>query len=217
MRSAILLRHVAGLGFDDVARELAIPVGTAKTHVHRGLTLVRERLRRAGSVLSLALLLGMVGELSGADGPPSLPVPSAPTSPRARPSPRTRTRPGPRPPGIGIIMKTIIAFAVIAFAIAIPYASTQDAAAPGAAPVAAAPQHTYSGTVATANTSQVVMFCVPANAVAGSSLTKQTVTVNANTNVTIAGNAAKASDLKEGASIKVVTDGADVATSITAE
>jgi hypothetical protein len=214
VRSAILLRHVAGLGFDDIARELAIPVGTAKTHVHRGLTEVRERLRRAGSVLSLALLLGLVGELSASDGSPPFP----PASPGARPSPTPRTRTGPRPPGIGIIMKTILAVAVIALAIAIPLTRAQDAA-PGAAPggTAVAAAHSYSGTVATATATQVVLFCVPANAAPGSALAKQTVTVNAKTVVTIAGKAAKAADLKEGARVEVAADAADVAISIKAE
>jgi RNA polymerase sigma-70 factor (ECF subfamily) len=41
-RVAVTLRHVEGLSYEDVAEAMRIPVGTAKTHVHRG----RERLAR---------------------------------------------------------------------------------------------------------------------------------------------------------------------------
>jgi len=39
-RVAITLRHVDGLSYEEIAEVMRVPVGTAKTHVHRG----RERL-----------------------------------------------------------------------------------------------------------------------------------------------------------------------------
>jgi RNA polymerase sigma-70 factor, ECF subfamily len=42
-RSAVVLRDVMGLSYEDVARAASMPVGTAKSYVHRG----RKRLRSA--------------------------------------------------------------------------------------------------------------------------------------------------------------------------
>ncbi len=57
-RSAILLHVIADLGYDQVARELRCPIGSAKTWVHRGLTRLRLRLRLApDTVFSLSPLL----------------------------------------------------------------------------------------------------------------------------------------------------------------
>ncbi|HOS92806.1 MAG TPA: sigma-70 family RNA polymerase sigma factor [Armatimonadota bacterium] len=41
-RLAITLRHIEGLGYEEIGQAMGVPVGTAKTHVHRG----RERLAR---------------------------------------------------------------------------------------------------------------------------------------------------------------------------
>jgi RNA polymerase sigma-70 factor (ECF subfamily) len=40
-RAVVVLRDVVGLSYDDIARAASMPVGTAKSYVHRG----RERLR----------------------------------------------------------------------------------------------------------------------------------------------------------------------------
>jgi RNA polymerase sigma-70 factor, ECF subfamily len=56
MRQAVALRHVSGYGIDEVATELRIPVGTAKTRVHRGLARMRTQLERRGVTLSAAAL-----------------------------------------------------------------------------------------------------------------------------------------------------------------
>jgi RNA polymerase sigma-70 factor (ECF subfamily) len=45
-REAVVLRHVEGLPYDEVAEVLGRPVGTVKTHVHRGVRQLRERLAR---------------------------------------------------------------------------------------------------------------------------------------------------------------------------
>ncbi len=42
-RSAVILRHVLGLGYAEAAAVLDLPAGTVKSHVHRGIQLLRER------------------------------------------------------------------------------------------------------------------------------------------------------------------------------
>ena len=44
----ILLRHVEGISFEEIARRLEIPLGTAKTLYYRGLDKLRPRLRSRG-------------------------------------------------------------------------------------------------------------------------------------------------------------------------
>jgi RNA polymerase sigma factor (sigma-70 family) len=43
-REAVVLRHVEGLPYQEVAEVLGRPVGTVKVHVHRGVRQLRERL-----------------------------------------------------------------------------------------------------------------------------------------------------------------------------
>jgi RNA polymerase sigma factor (sigma-70 family) len=43
-REAVVLRHVEGLPYAEVAEILGRPVGTVKTHAHRGVRQLRERL-----------------------------------------------------------------------------------------------------------------------------------------------------------------------------
>ena len=43
-REAIVLRHVQGFNYDEVARVLGVPAGTAKSDVHRGLAILKEEL-----------------------------------------------------------------------------------------------------------------------------------------------------------------------------
>ncbi|MCC6629541.1 MAG: sigma-70 family RNA polymerase sigma factor [Chloroflexi bacterium] len=43
-RAAVVLRHVEGLSYAEVAVALAIPIGTAKANVHRGVRLLRAAL-----------------------------------------------------------------------------------------------------------------------------------------------------------------------------
>ena len=45
-REAVVLRHVEGLPYAEVAEVLGRPVGTVKTHVHRGVRQLRVMLRR---------------------------------------------------------------------------------------------------------------------------------------------------------------------------
>ncbi|MGH2519266.1 MAG: RNA polymerase sigma factor, partial [Chloroflexota bacterium] len=40
-RSAVILRHIMGLGYDELAATLHQPVGTAKSDVHRGVRTLR--------------------------------------------------------------------------------------------------------------------------------------------------------------------------------
>ena len=44
-RAALVLRHVAGLSYPDVAAALTLPVGTVKAQVHRGVALLRTTWR----------------------------------------------------------------------------------------------------------------------------------------------------------------------------
>lgn len=43
-RAAVILRHVLGLGYDEIAATLEQPPGTVKSNVHRGIQLLREQL-----------------------------------------------------------------------------------------------------------------------------------------------------------------------------
>lgn len=43
-RAAVILRHVIGLGYDEIGRTLDQPAGTVKSNVHRGIRLLREQL-----------------------------------------------------------------------------------------------------------------------------------------------------------------------------
>ena len=43
-RVPVILRHVLGLGYDEIAETLEQPPGTVKSNVHRGVQLLRERL-----------------------------------------------------------------------------------------------------------------------------------------------------------------------------
>lgn len=63
MRDAIVLHHLEGVGYPDLARELSCPVGTAKARVHRGMERLRQRLMAAGvdrSVAAIGLALARV-------------------------------------------------------------------------------------------------------------------------------------------------------------
>jgi RNA polymerase sigma factor (sigma-70 family) len=43
-RIAVVLRHVVGLSYDEIGQVLECPVGTAKSHVSRGLAALRSRI-----------------------------------------------------------------------------------------------------------------------------------------------------------------------------
>jgi RNA polymerase sigma-70 factor (ECF subfamily) len=43
-REAIVLRHVQGFNYDEIADVLGVPAGTAKSDVHRGLAILKEEL-----------------------------------------------------------------------------------------------------------------------------------------------------------------------------
>ena len=44
-REAVVLRHVQGFDYDEIAGVLGVPAGTAKSDVHRGLAILKEELR----------------------------------------------------------------------------------------------------------------------------------------------------------------------------
>lgn len=43
-REAIVLRHVQGFGYEEMAAVLGMPAGTVKSNVHRGLAMLKEEL-----------------------------------------------------------------------------------------------------------------------------------------------------------------------------
>jgi len=44
----VLLRHVNDLAYEDIARALDVPLGTAKVRLHRARALLQEKLMAAG-------------------------------------------------------------------------------------------------------------------------------------------------------------------------
>lgn len=74
---AIALHHLAGLSFEEVAAQLRMPVGTAKTRVRRGLVELRGRLERRGVALEAGALAVLLG---------GLPAPAAPSLALAAPT-----------------------------------------------------------------------------------------------------------------------------------
>lgn len=52
-RAAVILRHVEGLSYRELAQVLGQPEGTVKAHVHRGTKLLREALVRSASEVAL--------------------------------------------------------------------------------------------------------------------------------------------------------------------
>ena len=46
VRTAVLLRHVAGLGYGEIAATVDRPVGTVKSDVHRGIERLRQMIER---------------------------------------------------------------------------------------------------------------------------------------------------------------------------
>ncbi len=53
-RSAVILRHVLGLGYEEIAATLDQPAGTAKSNVHRGVHLLRRNLSTLDPALALS-------------------------------------------------------------------------------------------------------------------------------------------------------------------
>lgn len=49
-RTPVILRHIEGLSYADIAATLDQPVGTAKANVHRGIRLLRESFESSGLV-----------------------------------------------------------------------------------------------------------------------------------------------------------------------
>ena len=43
-RTAILLRHVEGYGYEEIADIMEVPLGTAKTYIHRARAELRQSL-----------------------------------------------------------------------------------------------------------------------------------------------------------------------------
>jgi RNA polymerase sigma-70 factor, ECF subfamily len=72
-RAALVLHYLAGLGFSEVAAELRVPVGTAKTRVHRALIALRGRLRPMAGAWSVSQLPQHLNDMTA---PPPVPLSS---------------------------------------------------------------------------------------------------------------------------------------------
>lgn len=68
VREAIVLRHVAGLAFAEVAAALGTSEDAAKKRVGRGLDTLRQRLGRLGVACSVAVLVGSLEAMPAAEG-----------------------------------------------------------------------------------------------------------------------------------------------------
>jgi RNA polymerase sigma-70 factor (ECF subfamily) len=120
-RTAIVLHHVAGLEFTEVARELNCPVGTAKTHVRRGLEMLRGKLSNSGVVMSVGTLTAVMQGLPAAATTKSATMAGLLMSP-LKASPLASTQLG------GIIMAGKIAAvtAAMAYAVSVSFMFPQD-------------------------------------------------------------------------------------------
>jgi RNA polymerase sigma-70 factor (ECF subfamily) len=47
-RLAVVLKHIQGFTYEEISAMTAVPVGTAKSHAHRGRRKLAELLRRTG-------------------------------------------------------------------------------------------------------------------------------------------------------------------------
>lgn len=48
MRMAVILRHVQGMHYDEIARTMSCPVGTVKTYIFRGRKILKDKLQSEG-------------------------------------------------------------------------------------------------------------------------------------------------------------------------
>lgn len=48
IRMAVILRHVDGMSYGQIAKAMHCPVGTVKTHLFRGRKLLKDRLKAEG-------------------------------------------------------------------------------------------------------------------------------------------------------------------------
>lgn len=48
MRMAVILRHIENMRYEDIARTMAVPLGTVKTLIFRGRKILKENLKTAG-------------------------------------------------------------------------------------------------------------------------------------------------------------------------
>jgi RNA polymerase sigma-70 factor, ECF subfamily len=128
-RTPLVLHCVAGLGFSEIAAELRVPIGTAKTRVRRALEALRRRLKPLAGALSVAELSQRLVEL------PVPPVAGAPLGNHLLTAPATATVSGL--PASGALAMTIKIALVCTATLAIgvlPMALSQETApAPAAA------------------------------------------------------------------------------------
>jgi RNA polymerase sigma-70 factor, ECF subfamily len=122
-RTAVVLHHVAGLSFPEIASELRCPLGTAKSHVRRGLERMRMHLQRAGVIMSITALAGALQGLPAATVPNALQAASTLLTSPLQAAPLWSIQIG----GMVMATKIGIAAAGILFAAITPFIFTQEA------------------------------------------------------------------------------------------
>ena len=45
-RMAIILRHMKGMKYDEISKAMGLPLGTVKTHLHRGRKQLKECIKK---------------------------------------------------------------------------------------------------------------------------------------------------------------------------
>jgi RNA polymerase sigma-70 factor, ECF subfamily len=134
-RTAIVLHHIAGLGFPEVAIELGCPLGTAKTHVRRGLERLRNNLLRLGVSLPAVAIICTLQQAPAAVtaiGAAHAALLVAPIKASSIPAITSLT-------GASLAMKSLIAAAIIITATTTTYVSAAQSAPKRSGPLAAMP------------------------------------------------------------------------------
>jgi RNA polymerase sigma factor (sigma-70 family) len=143
-RTAIALHHLQGQSLAEVAGILGRPEGTVKTWIHRGLADLRSRLTRRGMAIPASGILVLLASAQAQAATIPLPAAALPHAAAVLHAPGTAAFHLPALATTDILsmtLKAAVALAVLATAIAVPWALAQEGGAPAeaATPLAEAP------------------------------------------------------------------------------
>lgn len=48
MKMAVILRHINGMSYEEISNAMSVPIGTIKTYLYRGRSILREKLQKYG-------------------------------------------------------------------------------------------------------------------------------------------------------------------------